>query len=208
MTKFQLPNVRSVLAAHHPSTQASALASRKTAVAIILRDQPHHGTEALFIQRAEHPLDPWSGQMAFPGGHQEHPDEKLEEVARRETFEEVGIRLDPERLLGRLDDLAAGRLMQMQMSVSPFIYSGPGKANLKTNAEVADTVWVPLSFLSERANLRPFYYAADPEQREFASFQFQERYTIWGLTYRMICSFMSLFDVALPEWLEEQDTSG
>ena len=30
------------------------------------------------------------GQISFPGGAQHHPDEPLEETARRETFEEIG----------------------------------------------------------------------------------------------------------------------
>jgi len=40
---------------------------QRAAVAIVLRDGPA-GIEVLFIRRAEHPNDPWSGQIAFPGG--------------------------------------------------------------------------------------------------------------------------------------------
>jgi 8-oxo-dGTP pyrophosphatase MutT (NUDIX family) len=55
------------LRAHRPETEASARAQRQAAVAMILREGGG-GLEALFIKRAEHPLDPWSGHMAFPGG--------------------------------------------------------------------------------------------------------------------------------------------
>ena len=50
-------------------------------------------TEVLFIQRAERPGDPWSGQMAFPGGHREDSDISLQ-AAMRETHEEIGLGLD------------------------------------------------------------------------------------------------------------------
>src|SRR5690606_30206562 len=62
--------------------------------------------ELLLLRRAEHPRDPWSGHLGFPGGRVE-PGEGPLEAAVRETFEEVGVELAAEHLLGRLDDLAA-----------------------------------------------------------------------------------------------------
>ena len=56
-------DVRAALAARAPA-QVPDTPSSRAAVALILRDGPP-GIEALFIRRAEHPQDPWSGQMAF-----------------------------------------------------------------------------------------------------------------------------------------------
>ena len=47
----------------------AAATPRRAAVAVILRDAMR-GPEVLFIRRAEHPRDPWSGHMAFPGGRE------------------------------------------------------------------------------------------------------------------------------------------
>ena len=52
-----------------------------------------------FIRRAEHPLDPWSGHMALPGGRWDPTDPHPRAAAERETLEEVGIAVgDPVRL--------------------------------------------------------------------------------------------------------------
>src|SRR5687767_9515898 len=59
-------DVRRALASR-PSEPVTPALSSRAAVALILRDGKA-GIELLFIRRAEHPQDPWSGQMAFPGG--------------------------------------------------------------------------------------------------------------------------------------------
>ena len=82
------------------------------AVALVLRPRSR-GLEALFIKRAEHPSDPWSGHVGLPGGRAETHDAGLVETAIRETEEEIGLRLDSHRdLLGGLGwALLGGRSM-------------------------------------------------------------------------------------------------
>jgi 8-oxo-dGTP pyrophosphatase MutT (NUDIX family) len=185
------------LRAHAPETEASARAQRQAAVAMILREGGA-GLEALFIKRAEHPLDPWSGHMAFPGGRRDHPEESLEQIARRETVEEVGLALEPEMCVGRLSDLDGGRLRRHELSVSPFVFYCPKPPELKLNYEVDDVVWAPLGFLADPGNVRPYRYPADPLQRAFPCFRVDPGYPIWGMTYRMVTDFMKLFGVELP----------
>src|SRR5687768_2605338 len=67
--------------------------ARPAAVALVLRAVEMKGLELLFIRRAEYADDPWSGQVAFPGGRHESGDESLERTAIRETWEETGIDL-------------------------------------------------------------------------------------------------------------------
>ncbi len=57
-----------------------------------------------FIERALHKKDPWSGQIAFPGGGKEFKDRDVFSTACRETHEEVGMKLDHSMSIGRLDD--------------------------------------------------------------------------------------------------------
>ena len=53
-------------------------------VAFVTKD-----AKVLLIKRTENPDDPWSGQIALPGGRVE-PGENCEQTAKREAFEEIG----------------------------------------------------------------------------------------------------------------------
>ena len=66
---FNTSKVRKAMRAFTPTLVRPGEKTRQAAVAIILREAPigsAEQTEVLFIQRAERPGDPWSGQMAFP----------------------------------------------------------------------------------------------------------------------------------------------
>lgn len=185
------------LGAHVPDTEASREAIRNAAVAMVLCELPERGLSTLFIQRAEHPDDPWSGQMAFPGGRFEPYDGSLVRAAIRETREEVGLPLNEEMVLGRLSDVSGGRLSLHRLAVSPFVFHLPSEPVLRTNYEVASTVWVPLSYLGDPGNIQSYVFPLDPEKREFPSWHY-DGYTIWGLTYRIIANYLRLFDIEIP----------
>lgn len=193
----RIEDVYQAFGAHVPDTGPSKEAARTAAVAMVISEQAGLGLSALFIQRSEHPNDPWSGQMAFPGGGLEPCDKSLDAAARRETLEEVGLELGEDMLVGRLSDVTGGRLSVHNLSVSPFVFNHPGPIELKLNYEVADTVWVPLAYLGDPANIRPYLFPRDPAGREFPSWQY-DGYTIWGLTYRIVANYLRLFGVEIP----------
>ena len=183
--------VRRALQQSPPDLSISPTAHFRAAVAIVLCECESSSREVLLIRRAVHHLDPWSGHMAFPGGRQEPEDATLEETARRETLEELGLQLDSSMLLGRLSDVHAGRHRTHSMSVSPFIYSIPPNSRnlpLRLSEEVAAAHWLPLRDLLNAENICA-YCPTEPSQRPlYPSFQLNGC-TIWGLTYRMLCNF-------------------
>ena len=197
MQEWRIPPIEEALTAHIPDTEPSKNARRSAAVAMILADQPDHGLSALFIQRAEHPQDPWPGQMAMPGGRFEPFDKTLERAAIRETLEEVGVDLDGASPLGRLSDIFGGRQKEHRLAVSPFVFHCESVPEVTPNYEVADTVWVPLSFMGDSNNVTPYLFHLDPSGTEFPSFTY-EGYPIWGLTYRILSDFYKLFDIHHP----------
>ena len=115
----------------------------QAAVAAVLRSGP----ELLFIRRAVHGGDPWSGQVAFPGGRMEVGDPDPVAAAVRETREEVGLDLSNARLLGPLPVQVTTPNLPVRLAVHPFVFGLPGDAAPRVSAEVARTLWLPLADL-------------------------------------------------------------
>lgn len=183
-----LEDVRRALAAAAPARLPEAL-PRRSAVALVLREAGP-GLDALLIRRAERAGDPWSGQMAFPGGRAE-PDEVLLATAVRETAEEVGLDLTRgAALLGGLDEIqAVGRGRAMGLSIQPFVFGlevDPGP--LRLSGEVASVHWLPVRALLDPANLAPFPYEHEGVVLDLPSQRVGDL-VIWGLTFRMLQAF-------------------
>ena len=166
----------------------------RAAVALLLQPR-QEDLHVLFIHRAHHPHDPWSGHMAFPGGRQDPEDPDLLVTIRRETREEVGIDLDNHgEYLGRLAEVQAmAREKLTNMAVSPFVYLVSPEAQLDPDpVEVQDTIWVPLSFM-QRDGVEKTVRRDLPDKTtiEGPALVYGGK-TIWGLTYRVLREFLGL----------------
>lgn len=165
---------------------------RWAAVAAVLRDTDS-GAEVLMIRRADDPLDPWSGHMAFPGGRVDPDDDDPLQTAIRETFEEVGLNLARDgRLLGRLSDLAAvGRGRPMGFVIVPYVFEVEAVPELRPNHEVAEALWMPVDFLRDRGNLSTVDWRQGDAVIPLPCYRFHGR-VIWGLTYAMVTELVSV----------------
>jgi 8-oxo-dGTP pyrophosphatase MutT (NUDIX family) len=201
---FGMPLVRQRLAGRVPRralgdaplTQqplpGSAQSTRRAAVAAILREADA-GPEILFIRRAEHPQDPWSGHMAFPGGREEPGDTDLLETAVRETREEVSLDLaSSARLLGRLDEVPVTlRGRRTGMTVAPFVFELTRDVELAYNYEVAEIYWAPLEPLFRGQRATKFHWKLGDETVELPGYDVEGR-VVWGLTHRMLDALFTL----------------
>ncbi len=160
--------------------------TRKAAVAVILRDGDG-GVELLFIRRAEHPRDPWSGQMGLPGGRVDPGDVSPLAAALRETREEIALDLEAlGRPLGRLSEVRTHLpLGSVPHSVVPFAFAVDGDPQLRRNEEVQEALWVPLSFLQDRGNRSAFTWVRKGLPLPMPCYTFQGR-VIWGLTLKIV----------------------
>jgi 8-oxo-dGTP pyrophosphatase MutT (NUDIX family) len=177
------------------------LPERQAAVAVVLRLKPAAATEILFIRRAVKEGDPWSGHMAFPGGHKEPDDNSLLDAAIRETWEEVGIDLRGNgRLLGALEPvrpMPGGPSGRTGMLVAPFVFSLKGPAKAAPNYEVAEVVWTPLHPILQARNHVEEARLVEGSPRYFSGYQLGDGKFVWGLTYRML---HNLFEQIDPQW--------
>lgn len=176
-----------LLDAHRPRRKLLRRVWARSAVALFLHECPDEGLAVLMIRRADREGDPWSGHMAFPGGRKDKADRNTLATALRETEEEVGLRADGvSRLLGRLSDIAThARLRHGPMVITPYVFSLPERFPLQPNHEVAETVWVPLAFLADRANREKMRWAPNGVPLELPCYLFGGR-RIWGLSLMML----------------------
>jgi 8-oxo-dGTP pyrophosphatase MutT (NUDIX family) len=186
-----LDEIRSALAARAPASLPGRL-PRSAAVAMVLREEDD-GLAALFIRRAEHPGDFWSGHVAFPGGRAQ-PGETSLDTAMRETAEEVGLDLRRAgEMLGGLDEIQAiGRGRVMGLSIRPWVFAlrePPPPFTL--SEEVASAHWVPLRELLDPAARAPFPYVYEGFELVLPSIR-TGGLTIWGLTYQMVELFQAV----------------
>lgn len=166
---------------------------KRAAVAAIMRRAESGDTELLFIRRATAENDPWSGHMAFPGGRAEQADRGLRVTAERETHEEVGLDLSRiARARGRLSDvMASARGRRIPLVISPYVYELQQDAPLTPNYEVAEALWVPLSYFEERKNRSQMDYRVAGMSMKLPCYRYEGR-VIWGLTLRMLDELLEL----------------
>jgi 8-oxo-dGTP pyrophosphatase MutT (NUDIX family) len=199
-----IAEIRTRLAAHAAVTHPPGLP--RAAVAMVLRDAGA-GPEVLFIERASHPGDPWSGHMAFPGGRVDPGDPDPRAAAERETLEEVGVALGAAEQLGRLDDLhghhAAGA---PALVISAFVYRLEGDVSLAPNHEVREAFWFPLPSLLEPGRFVDHPVVRAPDYRFPGILVGEpERHVVWGLTYRFLEVFFEIVGRPLPDrWPERR----
>lgn len=169
------------------------------AVAVVFRGG-EHGTELLFIQRATKDTDPWSGHMAFPGGRTDPGDVDAHATAERETLEEVGLDLRGVARLGSLSNLVPGRHLQA-VHAQAYWLQGP-RPRLTPNYEVADTIWVPLSDLADKARFIDYYYPLSDSTWPGIQLDIQSQ-VVWGLTLRFLADLFDRLDhpfIELAPW--------
>ncbi|NKB67392.1 MAG: NUDIX domain-containing protein [Candidatus Latescibacteria bacterium] len=175
--------VRAGLAAHQPQL-VGATDKKRAAVALVIGPVAD-GWQLLFIERARHPEDPWSGHIAFPGGGIEAADASPQAAAERETREEVGLDLTEAQYWGRLDDLTGHML---PVAVAGFVYCLPGPVVLEPNEEVGAVFWVAAETLCNPGKRTQYCLRRRDGEQVYPALDLlgPKRPVLWGLTFRFV----------------------
>jgi 8-oxo-dGTP diphosphatase len=156
------------------------------AVCLLLRvvDQ---ALTVLLVRRAENPTDPWSGQIALPGGKRSQQDQTLKQTVIREVLEETGITLsDHRQFLGVLP--ISTSVSGPKLRVLPFIFSIDYEPSVSLNSELQDFFWIQIDKLGEHRQ------AVDLAFGQLPAFVIKDN-IIWGLTYRILESLLEAIDL-------------
>lgn len=136
---------------------------RRAAVALVIADEGHGADlpglprfeawserAAILLTRRAATMRQHAGQWALPGGRVDEG-ETPEQTAMRELEEEIGLRLGPEAVLGRLDDYAT----RSGYAITPVVFWGGAVPTTAPNPdEVGSVHRIPVQeFMREDAPL-------------------------------------------------------
>jgi 8-oxo-dGTP pyrophosphatase MutT (NUDIX family) len=158
---------------------------RFAAVSVMLRDRLN--PSVLLIKRAERAGDPWSGQIAFPGGKTQPEDRTARGTATRETLEEVGIDLSKVA-----EFLGYGTLTTTHtgtMDVVPTVFLMKEEVEATANDEVASYRWIQLGELLAPGSKSSFRLKTPGSVVELPAYTAGD-YVVWGLTHRILDSLL------------------
>jgi len=169
-----------------------ALERMEAAVALVVRAGEQ--LDFLLIKRAVHESDPWSGQMALPGGRWETDDSGLLHTAIRETFEETGLDLTALGApMGRLEDVAPASPQLPKMRIAPFVFGVPAGVEARVaSRELQSVHWVPLDVLAASDSAATTRIQFSGFSKTFPSYHVVGEH-VWGLTHRILTAFLERY---------------
>lgn len=185
-----LARLREIIA-NRPAIEISMPPKHRRACVLVPLVRGDGGWSILFSRRSAN-LAAHSGQIAFPGGAVEEG-ETLAAAAVREAQEEVGIAPERVELIGRLDDLVTNS----GFLVAPFVGVIDERIDYVLQASEVDEVFeVPVDALLT-PSLPVVRYVMYGERRYPAYYYPYDGYDIWGLTGRMLKTFLDLVWMAI-----------
>jgi 8-oxo-dGTP pyrophosphatase MutT (NUDIX family) len=144
----------------------------------------------LLTRRAERKGDRWSAHVSLPGGMQHAGEASLEETARRETLEEVGIDLRECELLGALDETRAtvhGGFYPL--AIAGFVWLTDKQVTPSLSNEVTRAFWFPLRRAGEFND--KLTWPVFGVKMNFPCWRYDGE-TIWGLTHGILSKVIKL----------------
>jgi 8-oxo-dGTP pyrophosphatase MutT (NUDIX family) len=185
-----LARLRDIIA-NRPAIEIDMPPEHRRACVLVPLVRDDGGWSILFSRRSAN-LAAHSGQIAFPGGAVEEG-ETLAAAAIREAQEEVGIAPERVELIGRLDDLVTNS----GFLVAPFVGVVDERIEYVLQASEVDEVFeVPVDALLTPA--LPIVRYVTYRGRKYPAYYYPYGpYDIWGLTGRMLKTFLDLVWMAI-----------
>lgn len=165
----------------------------QAAVALILREVGG-SAEALIIKRAEREGDPWSGNLALPGGRAQADDADLLATAARETHEEIGVDLlSGGEFIGQLPLISTRNPRLPALEITPLVAVAPPDLSFQFSHEVADAFWVSITRLKREGRSGEYRRQFGDVLQKWPAYT-TEQGLVWGITERILTNFLEHLD--------------
>jgi 8-oxo-dGTP pyrophosphatase MutT (NUDIX family) len=146
---------------------------------------------AVFTERRAD-LSHHAGEISFPGGRQDHPEEDLRETALREAEEEIGLSPEAVELVGALPPTGT---FVTGYKIHPFVgMIEPRQAWIRQEAEVEQVLELPLRALRDGYESRRLIRKGLPIKTPTYTVA---GHLVWGATARIVQSLLSRLDSVL-----------
>ncbi len=158
------------------------------ASAVLAALYEHDGEVHVILTRRASALRAHGGEVSFPGGGQD-AGEDLQDTARREACEEIGLDPSLVDIFGELDHLST---FTSNSFIVPYVAELPGRPDVVASpAEVAAVLHVPLAELLDPANFREERWEIFGTERRIWFFELVGD-TVWGATAAMLRQLLGL----------------
>lgn len=192
----ELPGLRSQLKAAPPYRPLEIIEldlekARRAAVMLLIVPSKLEGWELVFILRA--PYDGvHSNQIGFPGGEVDDVDEDLLGTALRECFEEIGVEVGRENVLGALTELY---IPPSKFLVQPYVALLDNRPKFTPEVtEVSEVLTLGLGELFDGGVWSRYKIKGS----RVPGFQIKGN-VVWGATAMMIAEFIECCGGIMPE---------
>ena len=138
----------------------------------------------VFTRRAK-TVEHHKGQVSFPGGGRNRGETSPEETALREAKEEIGLKPEEVRLLGRLNDIVT----ITRYRVTPVVGVAPWPYEFHLEpAEVERVFTIPLLWLADRKNWNEQPFTPNGARRPIPVVIYHpyDGEVLWGASARMV----------------------
>ena len=160
---------------------------KKAGVLILLVKEENSDEMNILFTKRSSDLSTHSGEVSFPGGMWEKIDSSLLDTALRESNEEIGLKAENVKNLGRMNYL----LSRHKIEVNPYVGFLEHPQDFVGNFEIAEIFMVPVKFLIDTNNVIYKEFKRNDLRISMPSWVYNGM-RIWGLTAMIAADFLNI----------------
>lgn len=180
--KLMAPNGRMEYTKNYKGTY------RQSGVMILLYPDKNNIAQTVLFER-KHSAAVHGGQIALPGGKYEEADRNIMQTAIRETKEEVGVKIEAEKIIGRLSVLP---VPVSSFEITPCIgYTEKLPTFKAEETEVERLIQVSISDILN-AEIKEAFFPTKNNLKVKAPYYAIGKEKVWGATAMILAEFIEL----------------